>query len=974
MYFLAAILLVVSTAANASADSAGNRWNLATADTEISISVANNQPVVSRLECPAARHNWAGEGMRVPLLSRVWIDLREIQTAWSFQTGAMDQASGQLALTFTNADPKLVLRSIWRARPVRGPVEHWIEIENGSGRRVTVSHQDSLSLTTLKPGGEATLWWISRGGSDARSTPGIFREPLVAGLNRVVTSNPVEANSPVPWLAVQVGDRRGLYVGWEFSGVGGVRAKTGASAEPIELCVGNLPEFKTDVEPGETFLVPPAFVGCYAGDIDEGSYSLHRFILQRLRPRVPEGCPDPILVFNGYMASGQRAATEASSVSAARWCKMAGFESFTTDAVWFRHYAPGDWRWDPERFPTEGRSIQQYLHGRGVRWGLWCAWNNGGLSPQPGALSVRGPAGHPEWFQADYAETWGPGSFSGAMACLACAEFKDWAVKATQGVVTQNRLDYFKHDGSPIVVQCNKKTHRHHWGVDVSYWSTLGYYEVQQALRKNLPNLVLENCSGGGGIKDFGVIGQSHYTVATDTLLELPNRQSIYDSTFALPPLVLQAYTLDYHPGWAGNYYTGTKGDEPGAFLWRSAMMSAWQCCPANVENWTPEQVQSLQEAVAVYREWIRPILQDVKVHHILPRPDGKHWDGMFHWSPSLSKGTLYIFRTDSAEDTRTIKLKGLSPQGKYWLWCEEGSVSSGVRSGEELVESGLTVTLPAVYTSDLVFLQDASLGPPPHAQAPGQFCLKPPAVKGGPFFGSAVLQWEPSAGARRYRVLVAEQPEFGKLLVERAVVSPSLSLAELPPDCTLYWKVEAISRGGRRFSSDRPGSFTTPKPASLTGVTFASDMNWVKATMGAAPSRPVLRDQNYDKRRITIAGRTCPKGIWTHSFNDDRPADVVLDISGKRFVVFKADAGLDDASGPGSVTFQVLVDGKLKAESPVLRPRALHKFALDVTGAKEVTLRVLNGGDGYACDHAAWGLARFLEAGAVDLPDSDKN
>jgi hypothetical protein len=29
--------------------------------------------------------------------------------------------------------------------------------------------------------------------------------------------------------------------------------------------------------------------------------------------------------------------------------------------------------------------------------------------------------------------------------------------------------------------------------------------------------------------------------------------------------------------------------------------------------------------------------------------------------------------------------------------------------------------------------------------------------------------------------------------------------------------------------------------------------------------------------------------------------------------------------------------------------------------------LRVGNGGDGYSCDHAAWGLARFIDSGAKD-------
>jgi hypothetical protein len=66
-------------------------------------------------------------------------------------------------------------------------------------------------------------------------------------------------------------------------------------------------------------------------------------------------------------------------------------------------------------------------------------------------------------------------------------------------------------------------------------------------------------------------------------------------------------------------------------------------------------------------------------------------------------------------------------------------------------------------------------------------------------------------------------------------------------------------------------------------------------------------------------------------------------------------------------VRFQVLADGVLVAESPVLKPGQRHPLRVDVTGVKEVTLRVLNGGDGYACDHAVWGLARFVKTGAPD-------
>lgn len=845
----------------------GETWNLSTADTEVEVGIAGERPIIRRLAGTGTKHNWSGEGMAVPLMGRVWVGQKEAQTAWAFVRGTRDEAAGTVTLAFANAEPKLALRSIWRARPSRGPVEHWMEIENLSGQRVTLGHQDSLSLRGLRPGGAAALWWIKRGGSNASTQGGTLSQPLDPKLNLTLASNCEDGASPVPWLAVQVGETEGLYVGWEFSGLGRIHARAANAAGAFDLDVGNHPDFKTDIEPGETFLVPPAFVGCYAGDLDEGSHSLHRFIVEKLRPAPPKDCPDPILAYNLYIDVGGDKAKEADVLRSARFCREIGFEAFMPDAMWFPHV--GDWRWDPARFPNGVKPIEEYVHAAGMRLALWCAWTNGGLSSDPGALNARS---HPDWFREDYPADWRPGAFVGGKLCLACQEARDWAKRKTQWLVAHHKLDYVKHDIDPITTRCSRASHRHRHGTDASYWAAMGYYEVQEALLKAFPGLILENCSGGGHIKDFGVIQRTHYTVTTDTLSNLPNRQSIWDSTWAFPPLLLQAYTYD-------NFYR-VPGDEPGTFLWRSAMMGAWQIDPTDTPKWSDEEKESARRSAEIYKDWVRPILRDVKVHHILPRPDGKRWDGMFYWSTSLKKGTLYIFRPESDEGSQTVRLKGLDAQAQYSLWSEDGSLAPTTRPGDDLMQKGLTLSLPEPYTSDLVFIQDASLGKP-----------------------------------------------------------------KLPPP-----------------RKARPAE---PDLAALKGVTFATEIPWVRATAGA--NNPIRKNRNYYGRAVAIAGKRLPKALWTHSFNDATPADIVFDVAGKGFVQFKAEVGLDDMSGGGSVLFQVLADGKLIAQSPVLRPRTAHSLQTDIAGAKEVILRVLNGGDDFTCDHAAWGLPRFIHAGAKD-------
>jgi len=937
------------------AGAADSTWTLATADTEIHLGIEGHQPAILRLAAVGEKHNWLQQPAIVPLMSRAWIGPKEVPVAWSFRQSTMDRGAGKLILAFASDEPKLVLRSIWRARPGRGPAEHWLEIDNQAGVPVTVSHQDSLTLRGLSAGVPAEVWWIRRGGGNASAQGGTFHEPVDGRLDLRLASNCEDGASPVPWLAVQAASDRGLYAGWQFSGPGRIRAQAAARPGLVDLEVGNHPEFKTDVGPGETFLVPPAMVGCYTGDLDEGSYSLHRFVLEKLRPPLPAGVPDPILVYNLYLDVGGNRATEADALRSARTCRELGFEAFMPDAMWFPE--TGDWRWDPRRFPRGVGPIESFVHAAGMKMALWCAWTNGGISAASGALSVRGPQARPDWFNADYAPDWKPGPFYGAQLCLGSPEAKRWAIEKTQWLVGHHKLDYLKHDIGPIVTSCNKTAHRHRYGVDAGYWAAMGYYDVQEKLLAAYPRLILENCSGGGHIKDFGVVRRTHYTVTTDTLSNLPNRQSIYDSSYALPPLVLQAYTYD-------NYYP-VPGDNPGTFLWRSAMMGAWQIDPTDTPKWTDEERQSARQSAEIYKEWVRPLLADVKVHHVLPRPDGVRWDGMFLWSPSRRKGTLYVFRPGSPEAEYTVKLKGLNPAKRYWLWCEDGSINPGLRSGAELMRLGLAIRLPAQYTSDLVFFQDESLGKPAGLEPPGRFRLKAATVRGGMFSAAATFTWEPAEHARSYRLTVSDPAVPGKPVAVATTAGQSATIDRLPPQRELGWSVVAIGWGGKRTGEGPPGTFVTPRLDRPEGIVFLSDMPWIKATAGA--DNPVRRDVNYHGKTISIAGKTYPKGLWTHSFPDATPADAVFEVAGKGFAALAAEVGLDDASGGGSVQFQVLVDGKLKAQSPVLRPRTVHRFRVEVSGAKEVTLRVLNGGDGYACDHAAWGLARFLQAGTAD-------
>ena len=166
--------LIVCFAVFGSAVWGADSWSLSTRDTAAVVAVERGRPVLKRLGAPG-HANWVPSGAPETLPPAVGWQGRSIPTFWKFLGGSLD--SGMLMLRFANAEPPLELQSIWRARPGRGPVEHWLTIANRSDGPVTIAQQESLVLSGLEtPRGEANVWWINRGGGNASTEGGTFTQ------------------------------------------------------------------------------------------------------------------------------------------------------------------------------------------------------------------------------------------------------------------------------------------------------------------------------------------------------------------------------------------------------------------------------------------------------------------------------------------------------------------------------------------------------------------------------------------------------------------------------------------------------------------------------------------------------------------------------------------------------------------------------------------------------------------------------
>ncbi|MGA2261660.1 MAG: NPCBM/NEW2 domain-containing protein [Acidobacteriota bacterium] len=114
---------------------------------------------------------------------------------------------------------------------------------------------------------------------------------------------------------------------------------------------------------------------------------------------------------------------------------------------------------------------------------------------------------------------------------------------------------------------------------------------------------------------------------------------------------------------------------------------------------------------------------------------------------------------------------------------------------------------------------------------------------------------------------------------------------------------------------------------------------------------------RSVDNNPIKIHGVSFVHGVGTHAESEMR-----IDLKGAA-TRFLSMVGVDDETqGRGTIRFEVWVDGRKVAETGVLRGGTeMTPISADLTGAKELVLTVVDGGDGIDYDHADWAGAMLV-------------
>jgi alpha-galactosidase len=373
----------------------------------------------------------------------------------------------------------------------------------------------------------------------------------------------------------------------------------------------------------------------------------------------------------------------------------AGAELFWLDALW---YAPegadwnpsvGDWELSEARFPEGLEPVRKYVHERGMKFGLW-------MEPERAGKDSKVYREHPEWFIK---------SCNGDMKPqldLSKAEVVEWMEGKITGLIERYKLDFFRLD-------CNMHLREGGSNLKDSYLENTvwryyqNFYDMWERVTSKFPEVIFQNCAGGGGRTDLGLVKYFDNTWVTDWQLA-PRSCSITNGmSMALPPeRVCRLLGMEQGTHRAGNL----------DFQIRSAILVhpevSWLKPKGSEHN--EVNLSKLKHGLDIYKNFIRPIQAESRVFHHTPQLEGGE-DPTGWWvielaSADRTKSVAGLFRmSEPAGDTYHLTFKGLQISKRYKVTFDNSGDSLEL-SGFELVNRGLEVKISSALMSELIIVE----------------------------------------------------------------------------------------------------------------------------------------------------------------------------------------------------------------------------------------------------------------------------
>jgi hypothetical protein len=476
------------------------------------------------------------------------------------------------------------------------------------------------------------------------------------------------------WLAIRKGNDQGLVAGWEFDGR--ADAYVDRKAESIDLTV-RINSLYHPLQAEEWYEAPAAFLGIFQGDWDEAGFVTQRFAEAALAPPVP----DPKFPYMAWDSWGyEKDIDEVKLRAEADLAAAAGAELFIVDLGWAK--AMGDWHEDPKKFPSGLRAFSDYVHAKGMKFGLHYVVSEA-MADSPVLQQ------HPEWAcSTSY-------NYHGAVSlALQHKPVQDWLIEEGVRIIMEYNVDWILQDGQTMVKQCENEG----LSYDPRDWNYMGdqaLSRILQEIQARTPGVVWENCANGGNMMTFRMVRNYVTSITNDASGSLGSRQGLYGASFPFPP----RYTDRYMPEVPMTDYNT-----------RSFIFGGPWILMNKLTELKPLEFDFLKREILRYKE-IRTSIRDSKVNHISARPLEGRTDVIQSYNSERDEAVAVIVRDNSAASRYTLRFRDLIESHDYTVtFADDPRVLT--LPGSLLMERGVSVNLPERESGEIVYARGLAQKP----------------------------------------------------------------------------------------------------------------------------------------------------------------------------------------------------------------------------------------------------------------------
>lgn len=605
-------------------------------------------------------------------------------------------------ITMTDKKYPVTLKIFYKAYNNLDMIETWTEIQHSEKKAITLKRYDSGHLVMR----QGNLWFTHMHGDWSAETWPV-EEPLTVGEQIIRNSDGARnAHCDAPEVMFSLDgkpqENTGRVIGAALCWSGNYELRVNTTGNKLHHFYAGIDPQTTEyiLEPREVFTTPKLAITMSDEGMGGVSRNFHRWA--RHEGWLHQGDKTRKILLNSWEGV-YFDIKEDGMFQMMEEIKDMGGELFVMDDGWFGDKYQrnddtttlGDWMVDKKKLPNGIATLVQKAKSLGIDFGIW-------IEPESSNTKSEFFEKHPDWVLQEKGRNLKLGRGGTQMLLDMCnPKVQDFVFGIVDNLMTKNPdIAYIKWDANcslqnfgSAYLPANKQSHLY-----IEYHR--GLIKTLQRIRAKYPNLVIQDCSSGGGRVNYGLLPYFEEFWTSDNN-DPYQRVFIQWGTSYFFPSNAMAQHIGHSPYWNTGRTTPIKFRTDVAMSGRLGI----ELQPSKMSG---EEREQCRRAINDYKG-IRDIVQLGNLYRLVSPYDNKGLASLMFTNDQKSEAVLFGYRLQFLynQPVPRVRLAGLNPDANYRIselnvrvGQQPTALDGKTMSGRLLMENGIELPLDKDYYS----------------------------------------------------------------------------------------------------------------------------------------------------------------------------------------------------------------------------------------------------------------------------------